>query len=343
MRLPSPLQPVARRFAALLLLAPLSLAAGTPAPANPAAAAAPAEADDTTFIGGVLTAIDDSHHFLSDSLIDLSLGLDDYFAGERFREESNRTYADLQLLSILDRDGGLTFANRVNVRLHLPRLERRLSVELTNEEARTATTDVQIKRDSSPQESIKNETLSAGVRWLVAVRELVNVSLKSGIKLKDAQLDPFAILRARESFRLGQWQNHLTQELFIYESVGQGATARINFERPFSARLSFRSSTFATWWERSREYDMGHFFTLHQPLPDFRAVTYEIATIGKRDGASTRAIDHYLLLRFRSRIWRPWLLYEISPQLHHFAENDFTPSPYLLLSLPAIFGREVMP
>jgi hypothetical protein len=52
-----------------------------------------------------------------------------------------------------------------------------------------------------------------------------------------------------------------------------------------------------------------------------------------------QAVEYLAVVRYRQKIWRDWLFYEIAPQARFPRDRDFDFTPGILFRLEMIFGR----
>ena len=103
----------------------------------------------------------------------------------------------------------------------------------------------------------------------------------------------------------------------------------------------FRWHTAATWWDDTDRYELSNSFSFFHEITDRRALSYSISVFGSNK--PTIQADTYLLdVRYRQRIHKDWLYYEINPQVLYEKVNNFTPEKTLTLKLEMIFGDKYL-
>ena len=153
-------------------------------------------------------------------------------------------------------------------------------------------------------------------------------------------VDFFVGPRVRKTWPFDVWQIRFTERVRWYTDIGWESRTRFDFERLFRDDLFFRATTDLRW--RKQDYnDEGFRFeagpTLTQRLRRKAAIDYQWNNVFLTK-PNTRLDETVLRLRYRQRIWRKWLFYEVNPQVAFRNDDDFRNTPGIEFRLEASFG-----
>lgn len=321
------------------------IAEGQASENTPAQDASP-EAEKTekvpsSYLEGILLWSDSPHQAVSNRLEALSRRMDAFLGEDRIYEEATETYLQLRTDLIYERGGHVSFDHRLRLKLDLPQTEKRLKLLLESESDRDTVLDEDseapsIRDDLNPQQS----NYSAALQFILKETRRWNISLGPGIRLRTPP-DPFARLRIRRHQSMGStWQNRLTERLTDYVDRGLESLTTLEFERRTSKGQLFRLTSGALWRE---EFEFSN-IQLSQSAQVFQSISrrdtlvYEASVIWE-----TKPHLHHETyiadVRWRRRIHKKWLFFEIKPQATFEREHHFRLDPSLTFSLEILFGE----
>jgi hypothetical protein len=79
-------------------------------------------------------------------------------------------------------------------------------------------------------------------------------------------------------------------------------------------------------------------FSVFHTLSERSALLYQVSASGISN-PHLQATDYVVLMRYRYRLHRKWIFFEISPQLHFPQENNYQYSPALSMRLEILFDE----
>ena len=196
----------------------------------------------------------------------------------------------------------------------------------------------EVKKDQAvtPKEASTPENYSASLRYEKSDESLWHISSDAGIKFQ-LPLDPFLRSRGSYAIQLEEWRLKLTQSVFWFSTIGLGETTQLDMERVLSDPLLFRATSTATCMEAPQNCDFRQDFSYYHTLNERTAVVYQASIIGANK-PKMQETAYVLLARYRYRLHKEWVFFEISPQLNFPRTDDFKLNALLLLRLEMLFG-----
>jgi hypothetical protein len=302
-------------------------------------AADPLQVDQPALVDQVAVDFDEYHQSLTEKIIQYSSSVDSFFSNERQNIESNKS----RLLigwSETFYEGGDHFGTQIiDAKLHLPQTQNRLRIDVTagqSDEGDSSNTSTPGNEKSGDESD-----LSVGLGLLLKAKEWVNFRLSGGVRFQGGKISAYAVTRLRLSTNIGAWSSHLTETLERDSLAGIQLLSRLDFERPLSDVLKFRSTTQRTDYFDPEYETANHNLFLFQSLGDRRSLIYQLGIKGVRafDEDEMSVTSYYAAVHFRRRIYRRWIFLDIIPQRIYSEENDFKPVFALTLQLSAVIGH----
>jgi hypothetical protein len=278
------------------------------------------------------TRVDAIHRNISRRILSTAQWLDSFFDDERFESEENRSRMRISFENRLLDAEGLDSDVRTRLRIVLPELEERLAFEISGDTG-DSFRNVPSREVEDPDES----GLTAGFRYLIRGTDRFNLHLSTGLRIRDAA--PVFYLEPRHRFTqdLEPWILRFTQRLRWYSDEGWEPRSRVDLERLIWGDFFFRSTAEVKWLER----EPGVFYDLDASVSRvLDSVSAAELLWGNRFETRPRhrLERSFLQFRYRRRIWRDWLSFEIGPELAFPEDRDFHPSLGAFLNVHVVFG-----
>jgi hypothetical protein len=263
----------------------------------------------------VIEAVDRTHETVAERLNRTAAWFDSFFGDRRFLEEgSPESHFRLRTgVRVRERDG-TTFLARVHANLVMPGTRQRLRLILEGR-GKEEQTGVQ-PSDATAADFDTGEDRQGSLQALYEfIRRFdVNVSARAGVRFH-FPVDPFLKLRLRYSRPLGTKSLvRLTQEGFATVQEGFGETTRIDLERQLALWTVLRWSTSGTLAESNVGYVWDSGLSLFRQVTHRTAVTVEGGVSGQVEPVAVMT-NYVARIRFRQNVFRPWLFYEVEPEL----------------------------
>lgn len=283
--------------------------------------------------------IDRAQDAVSDTVNEAAQWFDAFFGDERFVSEEAYSRIRLTPSAFFEEGEAPDYKFRVNAKVKVPRLSKRLRVVIAD----TSEDDESVLiRDNFPEaQQTENDATAIGLQYFLRTKEELNASMSAGIKIGSGHIvDFFAGPRLRKTWPLEVWQLRFTERVRWYTDIGWESRTRFDFERLFDTDLFFRASADLRW--REEDYDHEGFRleagpTLTQRLKRKAAIDYQWNNVFKSK-PSVRLDETALRARYRQRIWRKWLFFEVNPQIAFRNDDDFRYTPGIEFRLEFSFG-----
>jgi hypothetical protein len=284
------------------------------------------------------TGVDLAQEAISRTVNDAAKWFDSFFGDERYVTEEARSRIRVIPSLFVEKGESADARLRINARLTLPRANKRLRLIIADSsEDEESILDNPGFQDAGTTDG--DTTL--GLQYLLREKDRLNLSISAGLRRGDDNaVDVFVGPRYRRTWALDSWQIRFTERVRWYSDGGWESRTRLDFERLLREELFFRTATELFWSEEDFAEDgfvLAITPSLSQRLKSRAGIEYQWSNVFK-----SRPDFHLesttLRIRYRQRIWRKWLFYEVNPQLAFRDEDDFDPTPGIELRLEASFG-----
>jgi len=284
--------------------------------------------------------MDQERDYLATKFVDLVTYLDGFFGNDRNYQETNDSVLQLDLTRVMGYTGERRFVFQGRAKLHLPRAEKSLHLLIESDPDKNtanASNQVQAAQPAAPTQTptsygagLRYERKSADDRW--------HAGTDAGLKIAGLNTAPFARARGSYAVPLDHWRMRAAETLFWFNTTGAGETTQLDFERPVTAPLLFRSTSSATWLYNKLSFDLRQDLSLFHTLDERTAMLYQASAIGVSRPAGV-VTDYVLLTLYRHRLHREWMYLEVSPQLHFPRERNFGASGMLSVRLEVLLDK----
>lgn len=285
---------------------------------------------------GLLETVDEQRDYLSQKIVTLSKGIDEFFGDKRYFQEHNHSVIQLGLNEVMDTGGNHQMVGEMLAKLDLPAAQRRFQLVLeSNPEQKTAN---ESRQDVAPQNKTtpKPEQYAASLRFERKEEERLHFSSELGAKFQ-FPLDPFARTRVSYSIPFDEWRLKLAETLFWFSSIGLGETSQIDLEHQLGPPVLFRATSTATCMEAPQNCDLRQDLTVYHTLSDRAVMQYQLSVLGISEPKLAET-NYIMQTRFRYRLHKNWVFYEINPQISFPKTDYFRMNALLLLRLEVLFG-----
>ena len=264
--------------------------------------------------------------------------LDGFFDDERVEAEENKTRVRVKLASFIEDGEGIDNSARFNVRLVLPGVSKRFKkLYLTFSGDGEDDTDLDEDNARLDYEDGDNENADIGLQYFLKETKRRNISMKFGVRLGGGgqfYLGP----RYRHLFSFDTWALRLTSQVRYYTKDGFESKSKIDFERPLTERLFFRSSIDGKWYEQKTGFRYKFRQTLFHVISPKRVLRYEVR-LSYQTKPHHQLQQVVLSVRYRQPFLKRWLFLELVPVATFPRENDFDFTPGFAVRLEFIFGH----
>jgi hypothetical protein len=286
------------------------------------------------------TTIDKVHERVDHEIIRTAVWIDSFFADERSLVEDNQTRLRLKLDTFVEEGEPVGFDAKADFKLVLPAFEERFQLIFSGDPDEDLGIESDpISQPPGPEQEADEEQVTATLRYFALDTLKKNLSFSAGFRLKDFNVIYFPEVRYRQSFEFDPFDMRFQQRVRWYSDKGWESKTRFDFEREFKERKLLRATTEGVWYEDQSGFYYSLGLTLYQPLSRKRVLSYECSN-NLRTYPNNHLTQSLIKVRYRQRIWRKWLFFEVAPQIKFPEFKDYRPTPGILVRFEINMGAE---
>ncbi|MFO7551843.1 MAG: hypothetical protein R6W80_10575 [Haliea sp.] len=293
-------------------------------------ARAEAEAEDDA--GPDRPWLDESHDYVSDQADNLAAWMDSFFGVNRVDEEAPYSTLRLRVEPEWDQMDGWDTGLSLRGKVHLPKLNKRVSLLFSDDDERTGSDDLLIDRQNAPDD----------IALQITGRERKNdrIDFKLGLR---STLHPKMSVRYRYEKPLSESViGRFSQEALYRTDDGFASETRGDLDTILSEDRVLQWHNRLQWFEDEPGVFWNTGLSLNRRLSNDRVLGYYLAIAGATEpGYYTRSYGFGL--RYRQNIFRKWLFAELQPS-YFWRRDEFEDrregSAAILLRLEAVFTRD---
>ena len=283
------------------------------------------------------STVDRVHQTLSETISSSAGWLDKFFDDSNYSDEDNRSSFRLTLSSLIEDGEDVDFGAKIRFRVALPRWENRLQLIIAGNSEDADSIDGDFEDDDFEQETNGDRSFALGLRYFTRQTERHNVSLSGGLRWRDNSPKLFIEPRYRFFRNAGTWDMRFIQKIGWFDSEGWKSSSRLQFERTFGDDYFFRTEGRLNWYEDDEGWFPELNFVVRKPLSRKRVVSFEWRNYFETEPDNILE-SSVLKLRYRQRVYRRWLWFEVAPQVTFPEDEDYNWKPGITLKLEAYFG-----
>ena len=273
--------------------------------------------------------LDNFHDVLNDHYQGVARKLDSFFKRADDVESTDRSTARVRLLLKVQDAEELSPNTAFKGKLALPYAEERLNLFVDN-----------IKRGALPGDEapiLEDNAMQIGAELSLWDSFRSSLHLQGGIRFHGIP-DPFTQLEFEYEYKLDGWVSRFSEAVFYYAKERGGELTEVDFERTFRDKSVFRSTTAANYTEDTSGMEFEQSVSWDIPLAGrCRNLIPNASIFAHKNG--TFLMDNYRVnLTYRTCFYRPWLIFEIAPQIEFPRERDYTFTPSILFGFEIWFG-----
>lgn len=267
-------------------------------------------------------------------LYEVAEWIDSFFDDGRFTAEENESRATFKLSLGYSENDNLEVQPRLDVRLKLPKLSSRANLIIEAAEDSDFDVGESPVDDYSDHSEGDGGELRAALRFFLKESETYNIAIDMGGSWDYL----YTSLRFRSIQNFGDWLGRFTNRLRYYTDDGWENRTAYDLESYFNEDYLFRSTTTVNYYETEDGLPHSQQFRLYQVLSSIRAISYETGIYLETE-PSYKMDELQLIVRYRQRFYRDWLMLEISPRVTFPEDHDYEINPGVIFKLEASFGN----
>ena len=284
----------------------------------------------------LLQTIDTPRDLLSQEVINFSTKIDHFFGDPRHFQESNKSVVQI----FLNQSGfaGGNFKTWIDgqAKIHLPTAEKRFRLVIESDPEKKAANETKQDQAVPAKDTKVPVQYAASLRYEMAEPNLWHYSADSGINIQ-FPLDPFVRTRVSYEVPLEEWRLKFSEAVFWFSTLGLGQTAQYEMSHVLSDTLLFRATTTANCFESPQLCNFRQDLAFFHNLNDRNVFQYQLSVVGD-DNPKLKETDYLLLMRYRHKLHRDWMYFEVTPQLSFPRTDTFKMNPSIIMRLEMLFG-----
>jgi hypothetical protein len=261
--------------------------------------------------------------------------LDSFLGDERSLAEENDTWARLRFDVDVEDGEGVGFNVKPKIRVALPRTKRRAQLTISGD----GDSDEGLGSDTADEileafENTEEENVSVGANYFLRDTLRNNFRIGAGFSSGPAV---YGDVRYRHLLPLGEWNLRGTERVRYYTDEGFESRTALDFERRIGPKFFFRTTTNGAWYEEQPGYFYGQSLSFYQLVGTARLLVYDLAGSFVTD--PNNVLDQALVrVRYRQRLWRDWIFFEVAPQIRLPRNEDYEVVPGIQFRLELYFA-----
>ena len=230
----------------------------------------------------------------------------------------------------------LSFNPRIRARIALPNLEKKFNLLITDDSENL--NSLSPSEEVLPTTSNEKNHYTATLRWIADARNNRQLNLDIGTRFNRG-LEFFARSQFRYYYIVNEQQRWTFDQTFFWHTKeGFGEKTQLDLDHQWGNNKLIRWTSAGTFSEISQGIDWLQQLTLFQKIDSKQALSYTLAIDGfTRPSADVE--NYQISMRYRRNFYRPWLFYEIEPQLNWPLEQNHAFTPAIIFRIETLFGE----
>ncbi|ABB43680.1 hypothetical protein Suden_0399 [Sulfurimonas denitrificans DSM 1251] len=260
--------------------------------------------------------------------------VDEFFKGEKYIKETNKSYLQFRLKSLLQSKGDSSITPYIKAQIPLQRSQKNFQIFFS-----------EIKKDALSQSvsQIEDEkSAQVGVSYFTPMQYDIKSKYSVGLR----SLSTYASARYSKEFEFNKWLIEPTQEFKYSTKYNFSEETNIYFDRALDESSLFRTTLHRKTQENTRGYDYA--LSLSYYLTPSYKKGFGVSQIFW--GNSKYSCDMYpeeysgisnyaTQFSWRQNILRKWIAYEVQPIVSFHREHNYEANYMLRFYLDFYFGN----
>ncbi len=279
----------------------------------------------------VMSFVDRYHSYLLGRVNQPAVWFDNFFGDPITDDEELPTsFVRLRIATRFTEGEGFKFPVRLRANIKLPRANRKLRLIVVGEnedELLTAQSEDDPARVTV--EDTDEERRSVGLRYILYKTIRSKLHFGGGIN-NLAPFEYYGRVSYRRLIHIGKENVIRFKQTGFWDSIkGPGETSRLDLERAFAYQITGRLSLYGTYYDFDSEseentgLDWGVETSFFKHLTTKSAASFDLGAYGVTR-PDTKATRYRIASRIRTNILRPWLFFEIEPEVNFFEPETGT-------------------
>lgn len=291
---------------------------------------------NTSYIDLLIQETNDYRKYIHQTLVDTSSSIDNYYFDKKELEkkEYNSTYALLELSAYQNQGEGLSFDQKIRIKLKLPKLRDSLKLVFESDEERE-TKDFIENHDNK-----KNDDYNLALVYNQFLNYDIDFKTRVGIKLR-SKIDPFIKTEIKKT-----WENiygiNYTISQAVKESVDKKLelTSYIRLDKKLAEDYTIHNyNEYYNRSENNADSEFYHSVYLNQRINPKNLLTYTIDTNIDNIESNLKIKRYSAKVRYRHFI-NKWLYTDVIPENYYKEEQNFKSKYAIRFNLGMFFNKD---
>jgi len=287
---------------------------------------------------------DRTHDRLSHEFESLVTRIDSLFAGKESHDAPTGSYLRLGGESTLRRnkDGGNDNRPFISAKIKLPNTQERL--QLIVDQGVESITRSESRREVDRTQGVDNrdQDVFVGLRAIATETLKISLNADAGLRFRTLSPDPYVRARALRVFDWGDWEIPVSETFLYRHHDGFSAASEVRFVRDIAAHTALSLTTNATFVDQKDNWEMSQEAALVRRIGEHAMAALEVGAFAD-SRPNTHMSAYTLAVRYRSRVYKDWIVAEFRPQLSWPRERDYDLVPSVVLRIETYFGKGQLP
>lgn len=269
--------------------------------------------------------------------------VDHFFDDDRTRGIKNSTRIKLGYWATHDNNDQYNDSKfKFNIRVKLPRAQKRVQFIFTNDPDDDLSTSP--SGGVFPEQQAKDETV-AGFRFfdLAGLGEKIPGKFSTAVGVGYSDDSPTFRIEPRYIFThdFNIWSMTFLQKIRWHSRDKWSTATRLDLDRALSKKYFLRFNNEVLWEEKQEDFEGYEFrprVILSRRFSSKQALLYEWNNLFISEPSFTLRTTA-LAVRYRRQIWRPWLFFEVAPQVAFRNANDWEAAPGIFAKMELMIQK----
>ena len=276
--------------------------------------------------------LDSTHRFVVRHADNIAEWVDGFFGDLETEETAPYSTIRLRLENEWDEDYGNDFKVSLRGKVHLPKLNKRLSLLFSDSDEETSADDLATNK--------REDSDDVALQYNVSEKDYSRFDIKAGIRSNG---NPKGAIKYRYKRPITEkLAGRFSEEVRYRGGDGFGSRTRFQLDRIVSEDKVLRWINRVDWEEEESGIDWGSSVSLDRRIAEDKAFSYYVSIDGNTQPLG-RVENYGLGLRYRQSFYKPWLFFEVQPYYQWRKDIDMDSREGvagLLLQFSAVFERE---
>ena len=280
---------------------------------------------------------DKAHLQLSSSVCEQAIWFDRFLSPTALDNDVASSLVKVKLQQRWHKKRGFRAEPKLSAYLNLPNTKKNLKLYIESQFSRQEKDSIDDEQLISPSDE---KGTSAAIRWMPWDQQAWDLALDVGARF-DGGPDPFTRAIARMSYPLSQQSvAKFSQELLLELQDSWSETSRFSIDY-YADNRGYRWANRAKYGDQTDGMEWQVYLGTIRKLDHRTTLSCYVEVEGATDDRAGAQSENYKLgLHYRHSFFRPWLFYELEPQLTWPREYAYHFTPVLLFNLEVQLGRK---